>query len=131
VRSRIDRALGDEWLRRILRTSAGQRLLFTALAFRMRRVSASGVAARLAFELTDQTAAAGAWTVAMDGRGSARARPGAGRDATATMTMEVVDLGRMAAGRLNPGVAVITGKVDLRGDLGLLLKLGGLLGAET
>jgi putative sterol carrier protein len=123
--------LGDEHLRRILRTSAGQRVLFTALAFRMRRASASGVAARLAFELTDAAAEAGAWTVALDGHGAARARPGSGRDATATLTMEVVDLGRMAAGRLNPGVAVVTGKLDMRGDLSLLLRLGSLLGGEA
>jgi alkyl sulfatase BDS1-like metallo-beta-lactamase superfamily hydrolase len=128
VRERLQRALGDEHLRRILRTSAGQRVLFTALAFRMRQASASGVAARLAFELTDEAAAAGAWTVALDGRGAARARPGTSRDATATLTMEVVDLGRMAAGRLSPGVAVVTGKMDLRGDLSLLLQLGNLLG---
>jgi putative sterol carrier protein len=69
--------------------------------------------------------------VALDGRGAARARPGAGRDATATLTMEVVDLGRMAAGRLNPGVAVVTGKLDMRGDLSLLLRLGSLLGPAT
>ena len=131
MRARLERMLGDEHLRRILRTSAGQRVLFTALAYRMRPASASGVAARLAFELTDETAAAGAWTVALDGRGAARLSAGAGRDATATLTMEVVDLGRMAAGRLSPGVAVVTGKMDLRGDLSLLLRLGNLLGSAT
>jgi putative sterol carrier protein len=131
VRSRLDQLLGDEPLRRILRTSVGQRALFTALAYRMRRASADGVAARLAFELTDSTEEVGAWTVALDGQGAARAQTGGERDATATLRMEVVDLGRMAVGRLNPGVAVMTGKLDMRGDLSLLLRLGSLLGGEV
>jgi putative sterol carrier protein len=131
---RVDRAvddglgrLSDDQLRRILRTSAGQRVLFTGLAVRLRPAAAKGLSATIQFDLTDDGTAAGTWTVGLDGLGGARARPRAPKKATATMTVELVDLGRMAAGRLDPASAVLSGKLDLRGDYGVMMQLSGLL----
>jgi putative sterol carrier protein len=121
--ARID----DERLLRILRTRAGQRLLFTGIALRLRAASARGLSAAIQFALRDGGEDAGTWTVGLDGVGGARARHRPARAPTATLTLELVDLGRMAAGRLDPGSAVITGKLDLSGDYGVLLKLSGVL----
>ncbi|MCW3067259.1 MAG: class flavin-dependent oxidoreductase [Solirubrobacterales bacterium] len=126
VENRISR-LDDDRLLRILRTPVGQRVLFTGLAARLRPASARGLSATIQFDLRDERTDAGSWTVGLDGVGSARARRRAAGDATATLTLELADLGRMAAGRLDPGVAVISGKLDLAGDYGVLLKLSGLL----
>jgi putative sterol carrier protein len=126
VEDRLAR-LDDERLRRILRTSAGQRALFTGLALRLRPAAARGLSAAIQFDLTDDGAPAGTWTVGLDGVGSARARRRPANEAAATLTLELIDLGRMAVGRLDPGVAVISGKLDLAGDYGVLLKLSGLL----
>jgi putative sterol carrier protein len=132
--SKVDRAvddglgrLSDEQLRRILRTSAGQRVLFSGLAVRLRPAAANGLAATIQFDLTDDGDPVGTWTVGLDGLGSARARPRAPRKATATLTLELVDLGRIAAGRLDPASAVLSGKLDLRGDYSAMMQLSGLL----
>jgi len=119
--------LNDERLRRILRTAAGQRVLFTGLALRLRPAAARGVSTSIQFVLTDDGTPAGTWTVGLDGVGSARSRRHSANDAAVTLTLELIDLGRMAVGRLDPGVAVISGKLDLAGDYGVLLKLSGLL----
>jgi|SRR5581483_9015428 len=126
VDDRLSR-LDDEQLLRILRTSAGQRVLFTGLAVRLRAAAAKGLHATIQFDLTDEGKPAGTWTVGLDGVAGARARPRAAKEPSATLTLELIDLGRMAAGRLDPGAAVMSGKLELQGDYGVLMRLSGFL----
>jgi alkyl sulfatase BDS1-like metallo-beta-lactamase superfamily hydrolase len=126
VDDRLSR-LDDEQLRRILRTSAGQRVLFTGLAVRLRAAAARGLNATIQFDLTDEGKPAGTWIVGLDGVAGARARPRAAKEPSATLTIELIDLGRMAAGRLDPGAAVMSGKLELQGDYGVLMRLSGFL----
>jgi alkyl sulfatase BDS1-like metallo-beta-lactamase superfamily hydrolase len=126
VDDRLSR-LDDDQLLRILRTPAGQRVLFTGLAVRLRPAAAKGLHATVQFDLTDDGKEAGIWTVGLDGLAGARARPRAAKEPSATLTLELVDLGRMAAGRLDPAAAVMSGKLDLKGDYGVLMRLSGFL----
>ena len=49
------------------------------------------------------------------------------RDADCTLTLLRSDYEALREGRLNPTMAVMTGKIKLRGDTALALKLQGIL----
>jgi putative sterol carrier protein len=70
------------------------------------------------------------WTVAIEPAGRAR---GPGRPPTPALTlkMTVADFLRMAAGDLDAGKALLTGRLDLAGDFALAQRLGEMFGQPT
>ncbi len=112
----------DRRLERTLGTRGGLRLLFGALERQL--AHAGGLTGEVTFLLRASDGAVRPWTVAADGTG---ARVGAGPDPRLTVRMGLADLVRIAGGDLDPGDALLTGRLDLEGDFALATRLGELL----
>jgi putative sterol carrier protein len=67
------------------------------------------------------------WTLRIDGD-RAVARSGATRSAALTLRLSVADFVRIAGGELDPGRALLTGRLDLEGDFALAQRLGEMFG---
>ena len=52
---------------------------------------------------------------------------GASPDAKCTVTMDSAHFSELIEGKLNPQMAFMTGKLKVKGDMGLALKLGTIL----
>jgi putative sterol carrier protein len=59
---------------------------------------------------------------------SASARPGGAATPALTMKLGVADFVRMAGRDLDPGKALLTGRMDLEGDFALAGRLGEMFG---
>lgn len=76
------------------------------------------------FEITG--ANGGTWTLDCTKPGG-EVTPGSTGSARLTVTMLDTDFADMYAGALNPQKAFLTGKVKVKGDMSLALKLGSIL----
>src|SRR3712207_9552667 len=70
------------------------------------------------------------WVVAIDGA-RATVRPGAADAPKLTIRMGLADFLRMAGNDLDPAKALLTGRIDFRGDLTIAPKLGEMFGREV
>ncbi|OGQ50483.1 MAG: hypothetical protein A3I09_01085 [Deltaproteobacteria bacterium RIFCSPLOWO2_02_FULL_47_10] len=77
-------------------------------------------------ELVITGADGGTWTVDCTKQGGAVSAGPAG-NAKLTVTMTDSDFADMYSGKLNPQMAFLTGKVKVKGDIALALKLGNLI----
>jgi len=89
---------------------------FTAAA-----ANAAPIGSTIKFELDGDT-------VFIDGSGDANVVSNDNKDADCTITMSVEDLDKLRKGELNPMMAVMSGKIKIKGDMGLAMKLQSLLG---
>jgi putative sterol carrier protein len=117
------RASDDRRLERTVGTGPGLRLVFTALARAYVPARAAGFAGEIAYELTGADGRVRHWTIRVDGD-RARARPGRAEAPALTVKLALADVARFAAGELDPGGALLSGRVDLAGDFGLASRLG-------
>jgi putative sterol carrier protein len=67
------------------------------------------------------------WTVAI-APDRASVRPGEATAPALTMKLGVADFVRIAGRDLDPGKALLTGRMDLEGDLALAARLGEMFG---
>ena len=67
------------------------------------------------------------WTVTLGPEG-ATVRPGAASAPALTLKLGVVDFVRLAGGDLDPGKALLTGRLDMEGDLAIAARLGEMFG---
>ncbi len=65
--------------------------------------------------------------VYIDGTGAENMVSTEDKDADTTITTTIANLEKMRSGDLNPMMAVMTGKVKIKGDMGLAMKLQSLL----
>ena len=70
------------------------------------------------------------WTVRVDPR-AASVHAGPAAAPALTLKMTVADFLRMAAGDLDAGKALLTGRLDLAGDFALAQRLGEMFGQPT
>ncbi len=82
---------------------------------------AAPIGATIKFLLDDQP-------VFIDGSGDSNVVNNDDKDADCTITMSVEDLDKLRKGELNPMMAVMSGKIKIKGDMGLAMKLQSLLG---
>jgi len=66
--------------------------------------------------------------VHIDGTGDANVVSYEDKDADCVIITSAETLGKLQAGDLNPMMAVMTGKVKIKGDMGVAMKLQSLLG---
>ncbi len=107
----------------------GLRVLFAVLTTVLAREAEEDLTAVLAYELRTSSGRTRWWTVEV-AQGRARARPGRPGAPGLTARLSVADLARIAAGELDPGDALLTGRLDLVGDFALARRLGALLGGS-
>jgi alkanesulfonate monooxygenase SsuD/methylene tetrahydromethanopterin reductase-like flavin-dependent oxidoreductase (luciferase family)/putative sterol carrier protein len=119
----------DRRLERTVGSELGLRVLFGGMAQRFRPDKAAGFAGDIQYQLR-ANGAVRPWVVSIDGR-RASARPGHTSAPSLTITTDVADFLRIAAGELDPGKALLTGKMVLKGDFTVATRLGEMFGEAS
>ena len=96
---------------------------FDAMAGRFRSDKAAGVNATIQYEISGDQG--GNWNaVIKDGQCAVNA--GVAPNPTLTLTMSAQDWLDMAGGKLSGQMAFMSGKLKLKGDMGLAMKIGSM-----
>jgi hypothetical protein len=130
ILGRFVRGADDRTLERLFANGPALRLLFGAAARRFDPSRARGFVGELQCDLRTTTGAVRSWTIVIEGE-RARARRGAADDPALVATAAAADLVRMAAGELDSGRALLTGRLDVRGDFRLMMRLGAMFGGRS
>jgi putative sterol carrier protein len=97
--------------------------VFDGMASRFRADKAAGVNATIQYEITGDQG--GTWhAIIKDGTCTVSA--GAAPSSNLTLTMSSQDWLDMISGKLSGQMAFMAGKLKLKGDMGLAMKIGGL-----
>jgi hypothetical protein len=118
----------DRRLERTLGSPLGLRVLFRAFEAAYVAERAVGLTGDIDCELRTTSGRPRPWTVGLTPE-RAVARPGRSTRPLLTVKLGAADLVRMAAGELDPGSAVLDGRMDLEGDFALAMRLGELFGS--
>ena len=116
----------DRTLERVVGSDVGLRVLFTGMTQRFVPEKANGFAGELQYELR-ANGAVKRWVVEIDGK-RARARPGTASAPRLTVRIGLADFARIAGEDLDPGKALLTGRMDLEGDFSIAARLGEMFG---
>jgi putative sterol carrier protein len=117
----------DRRLERTAGSGAGLKVLFGAMAQAYQPDKAAGFAGDLQYDLRRSSGEVVSWTVTL-GPERASVRPGTASAPALTLELGVVDFVRMAGGDLDPGKALLTGRMDMAGDLAIAARLGEMFG---
>ncbi len=120
---------GDRRLEQTIGSGPGLRALFGAMAREYRPEKANGFAGEIQYELRGRDGRDREWVVAVAGS-AATVRPGRAGAPALTVGLALADFIRIAAKDLDGGVALMTGRMRLEGDLALAARLGEMFGAE-
>jgi len=120
----------DRGLERTAGSRAGLALLFGEMARRFDPERAAGFEGDIVYELSGDDGASRAWTLAVSG-GRARSRAGRAPAPRLTVSLALADFVRMAGGDLDPGKALLTGRLHVEGDLSVAARLGEMFGRAT
>lgn len=118
--------LDDRWVERLV-SGRVLAVIFTGMRSRYVPAAAGGFAGAITYELRDATGRTRAWTVNVT---PSRAQVVAGTDPEAALTIlvGVADFVRVATGELDPGYLLLSGRMDLRGDMAVAMRLGPMFG---
>jgi putative sterol carrier protein len=98
---------------------------FDAMSGRFKPDRAQGVKAVIQYDIAGE----GGGTYHVDiADGKCSIQPGPAASPTLTLTMAAQDWLDMTAGKLNGQMAFMSGKLKLKGDMGLAMKLAGMFG---
>ena len=117
----------DRRLERTAGSGTGLKVLFGAMAQAYQPDKAAGFAGDLQYDLRRSSGEVVSWTVTL-GPERASVRPGTASAPALTLKLGVVDFVRMAGGDLDPGKALLTGRMDMAGDLAIAARLGEMFG---
>ena len=96
---------------------------FDAMASRFRADKAAGTNAVIQYDISGD--AGGTWHAVIKD-GTCAVGEGAGTNPTLTIIMSAQDWLDMTGGKLSGQMAFMSGKLKLKGDMGLAMKVGGL-----
>ena len=113
----------DRRLERTAGSGTGLKVLFGAMAQAYEPDKAAGFSGELQYDLRRSNGELVSWTVTL-GPERADVRPGTASAPALTLKLGVVDFVRMAGGDLDPGKALLTGRMDMEGDLAIAARLG-------
>ena len=117
----------DRRLERTVGSEPGLRFLFGGMTHRFRPDRALGFTGEILYELRTADGRVKPWTIEV-GADSARARPGRGGDPRVTIRAGLADWVRIAGRDLDPGNALITGRLQVEGDMLVAMRLGEMFG---
>lgn len=98
---------------------------FDMMASRFKPEKAAGVSAVIQYEITGE--GGGTWNATIK-EGKCAVTSGAAASPSLTLTMSGQDWLDMLAGKLSGQMAFMSGKLKLKGDMGLAMKIGGMFG---
>ena len=96
---------------------------FDAMAGKFRADKAAGVNATIQYDITGDQG--GTWNAVIKD-GTCTVNPGAAAAPSLTLSMSSQDWLDMVGGKLSGQMAFMSGKLKLKGDMGLAMKIGGL-----
>ena len=96
---------------------------FDAMASRFRADKAAGVNATIQYDISGDQG--GSWNAVIKD-GKCTVNPGAAASPSLTLAMSAQDWLDMVGGKLSGQMAFMSGKLKLKGDMGLAMKIGGL-----
>ncbi|HEY5724500.1 MAG TPA: SCP2 sterol-binding domain-containing protein [Candidatus Eisenbacteria bacterium] len=96
---------------------------FDNMASRFRAEKAAGVNATIQYDITGDQG--GTWNAVIKD-GACNVSPGAAASPNLTLTMSSQDWLDMTGGKLSGQMAFMSGKLKLKGDMGLAMKVGSL-----
>jgi alkanesulfonate monooxygenase SsuD/methylene tetrahydromethanopterin reductase-like flavin-dependent oxidoreductase (luciferase family) len=120
----------DRRLERTIGSDRGLRLIFGAMAQAYVPEAAGGFSGELEYRLRRADGTVVDWTVAIDGQRAA-VRPGPAKAPALKLMLGVADFVRIAGRDLDPGKALLTGRLDLEGDLAVAARLGEMFGQPS
>jgi len=120
----------DRVLERTLGSGPGLRVLFAAMTRRFVPEEAQGFEGEIAYALRTAAGEPRPWTVRI-GAADATASPGAAGAPALTVKLTIADFLKIAARDLDPGEALLTGRLDLAGDFVLATRLGAMFGVPA
>ncbi len=120
----------DRRLERTAGSATGLKVLFGAMAQAFEPDKAAGFSGDLQYDLRRANGELVSWTVTLGPEG-ATVRPGAAGAPALTLKLGVVDFVRVAGGDLDPGKALLTGRLDMEGDLAIAARLGEMFGQPS
>jgi alkanesulfonate monooxygenase SsuD/methylene tetrahydromethanopterin reductase-like flavin-dependent oxidoreductase (luciferase family) len=121
------RRSGDRRLERTIGSERGLKVIFAAMAQAYEPDKAGGFTGELQYDLRRADGDVVRWTVAI-APDRAIVRPGAAGAPALTMKLGMADFVRLAGRDLDPGKALLTGRMDIEGDLALAARLGEMFG---
>ena len=127
ILGRFVRRADDRTLERLFANGPALRLIFGALARRFDASRAGGFAGELQCDLRATSGEVRSWTMRVED-GCARASRGSTDEPALVATLSTSDLVRLGAGELDAGRALLTGKLDVRGDFRLMMRIGAMFG---
>jgi alkanesulfonate monooxygenase SsuD/methylene tetrahydromethanopterin reductase-like flavin-dependent oxidoreductase (luciferase family)/putative sterol carrier protein len=125
--ARFVRRSSDRTLERTVGSDPGLRVVFAGMTRRFRPEKAAGFSGDIQYELTPASGEGKQWVVSVQGE-RASARPGRATSPAVTVAMELADFVRLAGRDLDPGKALLGGKLQVAGDFNVLAKLGEMFG---
>jgi alkanesulfonate monooxygenase SsuD/methylene tetrahydromethanopterin reductase-like flavin-dependent oxidoreductase (luciferase family)/putative sterol carrier protein len=117
----------DERLEATAGSGPGLKVVFAAMAQAYEPGKGHRFAGELQYNLRRRNGQVVHWTVRVDPQRAA-VRPGPAAAPALTLKMTVADFLRIAAGDLDAGKALLTGRLDLAGDFALAQRLGEMFG---
>ncbi len=96
---------------------------FDLMPSRFRADKAQGVNAVIQYDITGE--GGGTWNATIK-EGACAVAEGAAPSPSLTLTISGQDWLDMLAGKLNPQMAFMSGKLKLKGDMGLAMKIGSM-----
>jgi alkanesulfonate monooxygenase SsuD/methylene tetrahydromethanopterin reductase-like flavin-dependent oxidoreductase (luciferase family)/putative sterol carrier protein len=120
----------DRRLERTAGSDRGLRMLFGAMAEAFEPDKALGFNGDLRYELRAADGAVKTWTVRIAGE-HASVLPGGDGTPALTLRLALADFVRMAGRDLDPGKALLSGRLDLEGDFALAARLGEMFGQPS
>jgi len=121
------RRASDRGLERTAGSRAGLTLLFGEMARRFEPERAAGFEGDIVYLLSGEDGASRAWTIAVSGR-RAVSRTGRAPAPRLIVSLALADFVRLAAGDLDPGKLLLTGRLNIEGDLAVAARLGEMFG---
>lgn len=121
---------GDRRLERTIGSRRGLHAVFAAMVARFDPGAAAGFTGDLRYELRGGDGGLRTWTVSC-GAQRAEAVPRPRPDPAVTIKLGLADFVRLASGDLDPGRALLSGRLDLEGDFTVASRLGEMFGVPS
>jgi alkanesulfonate monooxygenase SsuD/methylene tetrahydromethanopterin reductase-like flavin-dependent oxidoreductase (luciferase family)/putative sterol carrier protein len=122
--------MDDRRLERTIGSDAGLRMIFAGMSRRFRPDRAGEFEGDVEYALTGSDGRLRNWTVTVDGA-RARTRPGPAADPAVRLSLSLADFVRLIARDLDPGKALMSGRLVLEGDFAVASKLGEMFGEPS
>lgn len=119
----------DRRLERTVGSDPALAMIFGAMARRFDAGAANGFMGQIQWTMRGERGTK-AWTIDIDGR-RARVRPGEAEEPKLVLTLSTADFARVIAEELHPAKALITGRLQVRGDLAIAARLGPMFGQAS